>query len=257
MPLAARRLACALALALLLLAPAGASALDAGFAVHGFFAGNAPFSRLDPAGDPEGLCPGLLDALAGAEGLKVRHLPLRPEAARDCLLAGIIDVYFAFVEAGAEPPGRLAFGDAVLESPLAVVSRDGAPAGRDFVFSPMPAGVVAGSWEEQALSAMRTRLGGRCRVRAYPSREALARAFSQGEIASALVPACTAGLLLDAAGGAASSGTLADWGLGRLVPVFREEDAGGRERFAGMLDRFRRAGGLSRLLGRWVALEAR
>ena len=54
-----------------------------------------------------------------------------------------------------------------------------------------------------------------------------------------------------------ASETLADWGLGRLVPVFREEDAGGRERFAGMLDRFRRAGGLSRLLGRWVALEAR
>lgn len=254
MPVAGRLLACALALALLLLAPAGAFCRGAGL-MHGFFAGDAPFSRISDDGGPEGLCSALLVSLAGAGKLEVRHLPLRPEAAQDFLRAGIIDLYFAFVEAGSSPPGGLAFGSAVLESPLAAVSRDGALAGAGLVASPMPVGVVAGSWEEKALSAMRARLGGQCRMRPYPSREALARALSQGEIASALVPACTAGILQEAAPGAVSSGPLQDWGRGRLVPVFRADDDTGRRRFDGLLDRFRRSGGLDQLLRRWVLLE--
>ena len=257
MLVAGRHAALALALLLALLAPGPASCGVDAFFFHGFFAGQTPFSRLNADGGPEGLCPALMDELAGAARTKVSHMPLRQEMAQDFLHAGIIDLYFSFVETGAAPPKGLAFGEAVLESPLAVVSWDGKLAGDAVVFSPRTVGVVEGSWEEQVISAMRTRLHGRCRVRSYPSRDALINELSRRRIASALVPACTAGTLKAIAGGVAVSGPLQDWGLGMLVPVFREDDVAGRARFAKMLDRLRQSQDLHRLLQLWLPEEER
>ena len=252
-----RHAACALALLLALLAPGAALSRGDVFCVHSFFAGQTPFSRLNAGGGPEGLCPELADALAGAAGVSVHHLPLRQEAARDFLHAGIVDLYFSFVEAGAAPPAGLAFGEAVLSCPLAVATWDRELAGKAVVFSPKTVGVIEGSWEERVLSAMRTRLHGRCRVRTYPSRDALANALHRSRIASALVPACTAGTLKQAAGDVAVSEPLQEWGQGVLVPVFREDDAAGRVRFAEMLGRLRRSGDLDRLLRTWTPEEER
>jgi len=53
------------------------------------------------------------------------------------------------------------------------------------------------------------------------------------------------------------SGPLQDWGLGMLVPVFREDDVAGRARFAKMLDRLRQSQDLHRLLQLWLPEEER
>ena len=257
MLVAGRHATCAFALLLVLLAPCAASSHGGVFWVHGFFAGQTPFSRLNADDGPEGLCPALVDALAGVAGARVHHLPLRQEVAQDFLRAGIVDLYFSFVETGAAPPEGLAFGEAVLSCPLAVVSWDRKLAGKAVVYSPKTVGVIEGSWEEQVLSSMRMRLHGTCRVRAYPSRDALVNALSRSMIASALVPARTAGTLKDAVGGVAVSLPLQDWGQGMLVPVFREEDAAGRARFAKMLDRLRQSQDLHRLLQLWLPEEER
>lgn len=257
MLVAGRHAALAFALLLALLVPGKASCGAGDVSIHGFFPGQTPFSRLNTDGGPEGLCPALMDELAGVARTKVPHMPMRPEAAQAFLLAGIVDLYFSFVEVGAAPPEGLAFGEAVLESHLAVVSWDEQLAGDAVVFSPKTVGVVEGSWEEKVLSAMRARLHGRCRVRAYPSRDALINELSRRRIASALVPACTAGTLKDIAGGVAVSRPLLDWGQGMLVPFFREDDAAGRARFAKVLWSLRRSQELQRLLQFWLPGEER
>ena len=58
-------------------------------------------------------------------------------------------------------------------------------------------------------------------------------------------------------GEGAVSGPLQDWGLGMLVPVFREDDVAGRARFAKMLDRLRQSQDLHRLLQLWLPEEER
>ena len=134
MLVAGRHATCAFALLLVLLAPCAASSHGGVFWVHGFFAGQTPFSRLNADDGPEGLCPALVDALAGVAGARVHHLPLRQEVAQDFLRAGIVDLYFSFVEAGAAPPAGLAFGEAVLSCPLAVATWDRELAGKAVVF---------------------------------------------------------------------------------------------------------------------------
>lgn len=238
-----------MALGLVLLVFLPASCLAAGKAVHGFFVASLPFSRLDAQGQPEGLCPEIAEGLAG--GL-IHHVPLRREAAGMLLRAGIVDFYFAFVGEEEAPPQGLAFGPAVLESGLVIVARD-EEKGLDCIRSFRPVGVLAGGWEEQALAGLRSRTGGHCRVRLYPSRAALALALAKGDVASVLAPECTASALQDACRGLDLdvSAPVRDCGAGVLVPVFREDDASARRLFAAELERFRQSGALARVLLRW------
>jgi len=247
------RMALALALCGLLYAMQPGACLGAGKAVHGTFSASLPFSRLGEQGRPEGLCPEIADGLAGR---RIHHAPLRREAAGMFLRAGLVDFYFAFAGKEEAPPQGLAFGPAVLESCLVIVARD-AETGLDCIRSFKPVGVLAGGWEEQALAGLRSRTGGHCRVRLYPSRAALALALARGDVASVLAPACTASALQDACRGLDLdvSAPVRDCGAGVLVPVFREDDAGARRLFAAELERFRQSGALARVLRRW-GLEA-